>query len=232
MSFHSLRWSELLYHYRKSNQSWSWNSIFTAGAVWDRVADNTMPHISFPNGVPGILGPMLFRPETAKPMNELAEILLRGPNSLSRAERELIATYVSAQNDCFFCQTTHGAVAAHHLKGDEHLVLETKLRPETAPISEKLRALLAIAGKVQKGGKQVTSEDVERAKREGATDLEIHDAVLIAAAFCMYNRYVDGLGTWAPQDPALYREHGRQLATEGYLHATEGIANAVAARTV
>jgi uncharacterized peroxidase-related enzyme len=182
-----------------------------------------MPHIKLNDGIPGILGPMLFRPETAKPLNELAEVLLRGPNSLSPGERELIATYVSSQNDCFFCQTVHGAVAAHHLRGNETLVLETKQSPDTAAISEKLKALLNIAGKVQKGGKHVRPEDIERARKQGATDIEIHDTVLIAAAFCMYNCYVDGLGTWAPQDPALYREQGARLATEGYVGSLEGL---------
>jgi uncharacterized peroxidase-related enzyme len=189
-----------------------------------------MPHIKLPDGVPGILGPMLFRPETARPLNELAEVLLRGNNSLPPGERELIATYVSSQNDCFFCQTVHGAVAAHHLNGDERLVLETKSQPATAPISEKLKALLAIAGKVQKGGKNVTPEDIERARREGASDIEIHDTVLIAAAFCMYNRYVDGLATWAPQDPEMYRQQGARLAIEGYVGSTERAASRSAAQ--
>jgi uncharacterized peroxidase-related enzyme len=188
-----------------------------------------MPHIALPEGVPGILGPMLFRPETAKPLNELAEILLRGPSSLSPGERELIATYVSSQNDCYFCQTVHGAVAAHHLGGDEALVLTTKRNPDNAPVSGKLKALLAIAGKVQKGGKHVTAADIDAAKNEGATDLEIHDTVLIAAAFCMYNRYVDGLATWAPDDPQLYRQQGARLATEGYAAAVERLAGATAA---
>lgn len=182
-----------------------------------------MPHINLPEGVPGILGPMLFRPETAKPLNELAEVLLRRSNSLSPGERELIATYVSSQNDCYFCQTVHGAVAAHHLHGNEALVIETKHSPESADISPKLKSLLAIAGKVQKGGKQVTSADIERARREGATDLEIHDTVLIAAAFCMYNRYVDGLATWAPQNAEMYRQQGARLATEGYISSTDGV---------
>jgi uncharacterized peroxidase-related enzyme len=109
-----------------------------------------MPHIQLPEGLPGILGPMAYRPETARPLNELAEILLRGPNSLTRADRELIATYVSSENDCFFCQSAHGAVASHHLQGDETLVRKTKENPESASISEKLKALLAIAGKVHK----------------------------------------------------------------------------------
>jgi AhpD family alkylhydroperoxidase len=112
-----------------------------------------MVHIRLPEGIPGILGPMVFSPETAKPLNALAEVLLRGPNTLTPAERELIATYVSSQNDSYFCQSAHGAVAAHHLGGNEKLVREMKLDFESAAISEKLKALLAIAGKVQKGGK-------------------------------------------------------------------------------
>jgi uncharacterized peroxidase-related enzyme len=189
-----------------------------------------MPHIKLNEDIPGILGPMLFRPETAKPLNELAEVLLRGPSSLSRAERELIATYVSSQNGCFFCQTVHGAVAAHHLQGNEALVLETKSNPEKAPISEKLKALLGIAGAVQKGGKSVRPEDIERARKQGATDLEIHDTVLIAAAFCMYNRYVDGLATWAPRDPEMYRQQAARLATEGYVGSTGRLPGAAAAQ--
>ena len=185
-----------------------------------------MPHIQLPAGLPGILGPMAFRPETAKPLNELAEILLRGPSSLSPGERELIATYVSSQNDCYFCQTVHGAVAAHHLGGNEQLVLDVKQNAESASVSGKLKALLAIAGKVQMGGKSVRPEDVERARQHGATDLEIHDTVLIAAAFCMYNRYVDGLATWAPQDLETYRESGARLAREGYRESTKGLATA------
>jgi uncharacterized peroxidase-related enzyme len=182
-----------------------------------------MAHIGLPEGIPGILGPMAFRPETAKPLNELAEILLRAPNSLSQADREMIATYVSAQNDCHFCQSAHGAVVAHYLGGDERLVNDTKLNPEGAAISGKLKALLAIAGKVQKSGKLVSSEDVARARQLGATDKEIHDTVLIAAAFCMYNRYVDGLDTWAPNDPQMYRENGKRLVECGYVQTTESL---------
>jgi hypothetical protein len=79
---------------------------------------------------------------------------------------------------------------------------------------------LGIAGKVQKGGKQVTESDVAAARKEGATDKEIHDTVLIAASFCMFNRYVDGLGTWFPEDAAWYRERGRIVAAGGYVAAT------------
>jgi uncharacterized peroxidase-related enzyme len=185
-----------------------------------------MAHITLPEGLPGISGPMAFRPETAQPLRALAEILLRGPGSLTSGERELIATYTSSQNDCFFCQTSHGAAAAHHLGGDAALVDQVKRDYRSAPISNKLKALLAIAGHVQKGGKQVTSDDIEHARQAGASDLEIHDTVLIAAAFCMYNRYVDGLATWAPANPEAYRAMGARLADQGYLAPNEAASQA------
>ncbi len=175
-----------------------------------------MPHITLPEGLPGIRGPLAFRPETAKPINELVEVLLRGPSTLTPGERELIATYVSSQNDCFFCQSIHGAIAAYHLGGNEKLVLDIKSNYEGAEVSPKLKALLAIAGKVQMGGKNVLSADIDRARKQGATDLEIHDTVLIAAVFCMANRYVDGLATWQPDDPEMYRERGALTAKLGY----------------
>jgi uncharacterized peroxidase-related enzyme len=174
-----------------------------------------MPHIKLSDELPGISAGFAFRPETAKPMRELAHILLHEPNSLEPAERELIATYVSTLNDCYFCQTSHGACAAHHL-GDASIVQQVKTDFQQAPISEKLKSLLVIAGKVQQGGKQVSSADVAAARALGATDLEIHDTVLIAAAFCMYNRYVDGLATWQPKEERMYEQMGKHLATEGY----------------
>jgi len=131
----------------------------------------------------------------------------------------MIATYVSSGNDCHFCRDSHRAAAAHHLEGDYALVDAVKLNPQTAPISEKLKALLNIADKVRQGGKQVTVADVERARGEGATDREIHDAVLIAAAFCMFNRYVDGLATWTPTDMDAYDAMGRRMAKEGYVRS-------------
>jgi uncharacterized peroxidase-related enzyme len=175
-----------------------------------------MPHIALPEGLPGITSGFAFRPETAKPLRELAEVLLRGPGSLTSAEREMIATFVSTRNDCYFCQTSHRAAAAHHDGCNYELVDAVRFDYPNAPVSAKLKALLAIAGKVQQGGKNVTPEDIQRARQEGATDLEIHDTVLIAAAFCMYNRYVDGLATYTPTDPQLYDEMGAHMAHEGY----------------
>lgn len=174
-----------------------------------------MPHIALPENLPGISAGLAFRPETAKPLRELAHVLLHEPNSLTPGERELIATYVSSQNDCYFCQTSHGAAAACHL-GESEIVRQVKTDFYSAPVTPKLKSLLAIAGKVQQGGKQVSADDIAHAREYGATDQEIHDTVLIAAAFCMYNRYVDGLGTWQPREESLYAEMGRQMAEHGY----------------
>jgi len=179
-----------------------------------------MAHIQLPEGLPGIRGPLVVSPATTQPLCDLVEVLLRAPNTLTMAEREIIATYVSAQNDCSYCQACHGATAAQLLGGgaaDYELIAQMKLNCEATPLSDKMKALLGIAGKVQKGGKYVTAEDVERARSHGATDKEIHDTVLIAAAFCMFNRYVDGLDTWQPHDAEFYREVGKQTAALGYV---------------
>lgn len=176
-----------------------------------------MPHIELPEGLPGITSAFAFRPETAKPMRALAEVLLRGPSSLTSAERETVAAFVSARNDCHFCHASHRAAAAHHPGGSYELVDAVSSDFQNAPISTKLKALLAIAGKVQQSGKQVTTDDVAAARAQGASDLDIHDTVLIAAAFCMYNRYVDGLATFSPVDEELYDAMGSRMAHEGYI---------------
>lgn len=175
-----------------------------------------MAYINVPEGVPGIRSLVMFRPETGKPLYELAQVLLRGESTLSEAERELIAAYVSSRNNCMFCMSSHAA-ASRCLYGDEKKVVDEVLRDmPNAHISDKLKALLNIAGKVQILGKEVKEEDVEAARKLGATDGEIHDTVLIAAAFCMFNRYVDGLGSWTPTDPAVYEEMGVRMS-KGYV---------------
>lgn len=176
-----------------------------------------MAHIKVPEDAPGIVGPMIAYPETQVHLSGLAEALLRGPSSLTSAERELIAAYVSSGNECFFCTQSHAAASRVHFGEEFHLVDQVLADLQGAPVSPKLRALLAIADKVRRDGRLVKSADIERARAEGADDKAIHDTVLIAAAFCMYNRYVDGLGTWAPQDPAAYKESGVRLANEGYV---------------
>ena len=175
-----------------------------------------MAHIQLQEGLPGIVGPLTFSPDTAQPLLQLAEVLLRGPNTLTSAEREMIAAHVSYRNECDFCQLSHSAAASAHLGGNYDLVECVKVNPEAAEVSNKIKALLNIAGKVQKGGKNVTADDVARARANGATDKEIHDTVLIAAAFCMYNRYVDGLATPQPLGREAYQEMGERMAHQGY----------------
>ena len=176
-----------------------------------------MAHIKLLNEeLPGIVGLLDYRHETARPLLDLAETLLRGPSSLTSGEREIIAASVSYRNDCHFCHTSHAAAAAAHLGGDLGLIDEIKAGLPNTPVSDKLRALLEIAHQVQKGGKHVTEAHILVAHDMGATDREIHDTVLIAAAFCMYNRYVDGLATWAPVPNEAYKEMGERMANVGY----------------
>jgi uncharacterized peroxidase-related enzyme len=149
-------------------------------------------------------------------MGALANALLRDTEGLSPADRELIATYVSYLNDCFYCHHSHGEIACYYLDGDRELVDQVRKDYNLAPISDKLKSLLQVAGKVQQGGKLVTPEDIENARKHGATDKDIHDTVLIAAAFCMFNRYVDGLGATTPTDLSTYPPRARQVAENGY----------------
>lgn len=174
-----------------------------------------MAHIKVPEDVPGIRSLVMFRPETGKYLYDLAEVLLRGESPLSSAERELIAAYVSKRNDCFFCMSSHAAAARCLYPENDSTVDDVLNDLQQSGISGKMKALLNIAGKVQVLGKEVTTADIDAAKNEGADDKEIHDTVLIAAAFCMFNRYVDGLASFTPTDPDAYKEMGRRMA-QGY----------------
>ena len=176
-----------------------------------------MAHISVQEKIPGIRSLVLFRPETGKPLYELAQVLLRNESPLTPAERELIAAYVSSRNNCTFCSQSHAAASRVLYSKNCQLVDEVLHNPETSTANSKLKALLKIAEKVQKSGKAVTTGDIARAREEGAGDREIHDTVLIAATFSMFNRYVDGLSTWAPTDPKVYATMGERLATLGYV---------------
>jgi uncharacterized peroxidase-related enzyme len=176
-----------------------------------------MPHIALNTDEPGIRGLFRFRPETARPLNALVEVLLCSPSTLTRGERELIAAYVSSLNQCRYCCSSHSAYAAAQLPGGMAQVQEVCADVDGAPVSAKMKALLGIAAAVQQGGLNVTDQHVAAARAADATDLEIHDCVLIAAAFCMFNRYVDGLGTFAPDDPDLYASRAQLIVENGYL---------------
>lgn len=176
-----------------------------------------MPHIDLPEGIPGIRSLVMFRPETGKPLYDLVQVLLRSESPIPKADRELIAAYVSHLNDCYFCASSHAA-AARCLYGDEEQIVDEVLNAlERASITPKLRALLNIAHKVQILGKEVKQDDVDAARLLGASDKEIHDTVLIAATFCMFNRYVDGLASFTPTNADTYAEMGKRMTERGYI---------------
>jgi uncharacterized peroxidase-related enzyme len=175
-----------------------------------------MPYIPLKENLPGITGLLDYRKETALPIRQLTQILLRGPSSLSEGERELIASVVSSGNECAFCTAAHTAIADLYL-GDSSIAEAVKINIGTAPVSEKMKALLTIASAVQKNGRLVSQVMIDAAKKEGATDPELHDTVLIAALFSLYNRYVDGLASVTPADPSFYNRLGHILLEKGYL---------------
>ncbi len=180
-----------------------------------------MPHITLESHLPGITGLLEYRKDTGQPIRELTEILLRGPSSLSRAERELIATVVSNGNQCKFCSAAHAATV-DMLLGESDTCNQVKSDISTAPVSEKMKALLTIADRVRENGKLVTPEHITTAKAAGATDIEIHDTVLIAALFCLYNRYVDGMATAMPEDDSYFTMLADRLVNHGYYRLPQG----------
>lgn len=175
-----------------------------------------MAYINTQNDLPGIQELFIYRPETGRPLSALAQAILRGPSSLSPQERELIAAFVSAQNDCNFCHRSHAA-AAQALSPADNEVSYAIVHNDASGLSPRMQALLALATAVAQSGKAVTPEHIDAAKAAGATEQEIHDAVLVASAFCMFNRYVDGLGARTPDAPETYEMMGHLLATHGYV---------------
>ena len=181
-----------------------------------------MSYVPTPPELPGIVGLFAFRPQTAHPLNLLAETLLRGESPLSRGERELIASFVSSLNCTSFCQYSHGAAAVAHLGDRARLEALWTEGPQAEP-DPKMRALLVVAQAVATSPQGVTPAMVEAARAEGADDVTLHDTVLIASAFCMFNRYVDGLATVGPKDFDAYAGMGQMLATEGYMRVRPGV---------
>lgn len=180
-----------------------------------------MPHLPLPEHLPGITGLLEYRQDSAQPIRALTQLLLRGPSSLTTAERELIATLVSSQNNCRFCTAAHKS-AADLLLGENETCSSVIENYENAPLSKKIKSLLAIASAVQNSGKDVNASMIKSAKDNGATDLEIHDTVLIAALFCLYNKYVDGTNSVTPTDSAFYHQLGERITKHGYNRLPEG----------
>jgi uncharacterized peroxidase-related enzyme len=180
-----------------------------------------MPHIELEAHLPGITGLLEYRKDTGQPIRDLTQILMRGPSTLTEAERELIATVVSHGNQCRFCTAAHAATV-DMLLGEDETSRKVKENIDTAPVSEKMKTLLTIAALTGKNGKLVTKEIIEKAKAEGATDIEIHDTVLIAALFSLYNRYVDGMATTMPADDNYFNVLADRLVNHGYQRLPQG----------
>jgi uncharacterized peroxidase-related enzyme len=178
-----------------------------------------MPHIPVSEDLPGIRGLLAFKPASGMKVAQLIEQLLRGDSPLSPADRERIAAHVSLLNECEFCARSHSAAIGHL---DAQSAAERTIMADVA-VTPRLRALLDLAGEVTQGGHYVTPETVKQARAAGASDEDIHDTVLIAAAFSMLNRYVDGLGGITPSDDAAYDAMGVQMAAHGYLGAAPTI---------
>jgi uncharacterized peroxidase-related enzyme len=180
-----------------------------------------MPYIPLESHLRGITGLLEYRKDSGQPIRELTQILMRGQSTLTEGERELIASVVSTANHCTFCSTAHTA-AADLLIGDHETSQKVKEDIHTAPVSEKMKTLLTIASLTGKGGKYVTAEAISKAKAAGASDVEIHDTVLIAALFCLYNRYVDGLATALPAENSYFDQLAERVVNHGYMRLPQG----------
>lgn len=190
-------------------------------SIFNNRKSNALPHILLRHDLYGITSLLDYRKETAEPLCTLTQLLLRGESTLSEPERELIASYVSYLNECNFCHAAHSAATCMLPGGKKEWIDQMKTSLRSMDISPKIQALLAIAGKVQESGRRVNADDIELAKERGATDREIHDTVLIAAVFCLYNRYVDGLATRTPDDPSFYEALAKRITTRGYTMPSE-----------
>ncbi len=181
-----------------------------------------MPHIDLRSDLYGITSLLDFRKEAAEPLCELTQLLLRGESTLTESERELIAAYVSYLNECTFCTAAHATASCLLPGGDASLMESASSGIDQMDTTIKIKSLLKLAAKVQQGGLTMTMEDVHHAKNNGATDIEIHDTVLIAALFCFYNRYVDGLATRTPENPLFYEALGQRITSRGYKMPEDG----------
>ena len=175
-----------------------------------------MQHINLPYKFPGILHMFMYRAESAAQLDTLVKTLLHNPHpTLSPGERELIADYVSRFNTCKYCCNIHGAMAPRQPVENAGIVKQVLANPETAPVNNKMKALLKIAGEIQSGHGRLASDYIGFYRDKGITGQEIRDVILIADAFCMYNCYVAGLSTWQPDDVELYDKMEERYMREG-----------------
>ena len=175
-----------------------------------------MAHVTLNSDLPGITGLLNTWPLPGEPIRDLTQYILRGENSLSEGERELIASMVCVGNSCQFCSNAHIAAAARYI-GSKETVNAILQQPFGGEVDNRIAHLLEISGAVGISGSLVTESMIESAKQAGATDLEIHDTIMIAALFSFYNRYVDGLATDLPENESYYEMLADRLTTSGYV---------------
>jgi uncharacterized peroxidase-related enzyme len=173
--------------------------------------------------VPGILAAIRLTPGLGVHLRGLADELLVNDfpgTTLVRAEREMLATATSAANDCFYCMDSHGAFATALLEktGDTERValIDTIKIGSSDGLDPKMQALLHIARTVQRAPRELTAGDVDAAITAGASDADVQLAVLIASAFSMYNRMVDGFRAQTPPSAEAYRARASEIADFGY----------------
>jgi uncharacterized peroxidase-related enzyme len=176
--------------------------------------------------VPGIVAVMRLLPGLAVHLRGLADELLVNDvpgATLTRADRELLATAVSGANDCFYCMDSHGAFASELLRRTRTVEVDALVdgikSGKSDGVGAKMSALLRIARTVQRNPRSLTREDVAHALEVGATDEDTQLVVLIASAFCMYNRMVDGLRAKTPTSTDAYLARAAEIAEHGYSDA-------------
>jgi uncharacterized peroxidase-related enzyme len=172
---------------------------------------------------PGILTALNLTPELGIHLRGLADELLVNDfagATISRAEREMLATATSAANDCFYCMDSHGAFATALLERDGETervpVIDAIKTGSSEGLGEKMGALLHIARTVQRDPFELTADDVAAAHAAGASDQDVQLAVLIASAFSMYNRLVEGFRAMTPPVTDVYAEVAARIAEHGY----------------
>jgi uncharacterized peroxidase-related enzyme len=173
--------------------------------------------------VPGILTALTLTPALGVHLRGLADELLVDDfagATITRHQREMLATAVSAANDCFYCMDSHGAFASALLERndatDQLALVDTIKLGSSDGFDPKMRALLHIARTVRGEPRELTATDVQAALDAGASDQDVQLAVLIAAAFSMYNRIVEGFRARTPPTAEVYRERAGQIADHGY----------------
>jgi uncharacterized peroxidase-related enzyme len=152
-------------------------------------------------------------PDTARPLLDYHELVMRGPSPFTVAERELIAAYVSGVNECGYCHGVHTATAEAF--GIPEGLLEALLADlDTAPVDEKIRAVLRYVGKLTTAPARLTDDDAAAVLAAGWDERALHDAVIVCALFNFMNRMVNGLGIKA--DESYFALSGKRLRDVGY----------------